>query len=250
MAYNDFSRLEKFLPESHKAVIVDEAHHAAAASYLEILSRFDPHVETALVDRDGGGAELVVPSELIDANPQQQQVEQAVTELELELELEEENDARGDGRVSQLEGEALVVDELFPGRGPALITPHSDGGAGFTSQAQAESDNSSSTSSVAVEPAAPPPPSPQYIDEPSPVPMLLDPSSGRARVPLLAFTATWGRADGLALGKVFEKIVWHADWLEMVQAKWCVAPPPSLFLPCDFISAPDRLCVPRVLILG
>lgn len=57
--------------------------------------------------------------------------------------------------------------------------------------------------------------------EPAPLPMLLDPL-GRARVPLIAFTATWGRADGLALGRVFRKIVWHADWLEMIRGKWCV----------------------------
>lgn len=48
LARSSFSRLEKFLPEHYKAVIVDEAHHAAAPSYLEILARFDSHVEHAL----------------------------------------------------------------------------------------------------------------------------------------------------------------------------------------------------------
>ena len=230
MAYNDFARLEKFLPESHKAVIVDEAHHAAAASYLEILSRFDPQVETALVRREGG--ELVVSSEVIDANPQE--VEKTITELE----EEEENEGGGDGRVSELDGEKEEeeeVDELFPSGGPGLTTLNGDAEVETTSRVEAASDG------PAVEPAAPPAPSPpplSYIDEPSPVPMVLDPVSGRARVPLLAFTATWGRADGLALGKVFEKIVWHADWLEMVQAKWCVVPRvPSSLLQRGFVRA-------------
>jgi hypothetical protein len=43
---------------------------------------------------------------------------------------------------------------------------------------------------------------------------------GNVCVPLLAFTATWHRADGLALGKVFEKIVWHGDWLDMIRGRW------------------------------
>ncbi|GAA5923628.1 double-stranded DNA-dependent ATPase [Sporobolomyces koalae] len=52
-----------------------------------------------------------------------------------------------------------------------------------------------------------------------PIPMKLD-DLGRPRVPLLAFSATWNRADGLALGKVFERIVWHAEWLDMIRSKW------------------------------
>ncbi|GAA5962963.1 hypothetical protein JCM3765_006731 [Sporobolomyces pararoseus] len=43
---------------------------------------------------------------------------------------------------------------------------------------------------------------------------------GRPRIPLLAFSATWNRADGLALGKVFEKIVYHAEWLDMIKSNW------------------------------
>lgn len=239
MAYNDFSRLEKFLPESHKAVIVDEAHHAAAASYLEILSRFDPQVETALVDRREGG-ELAVSSELIDANPQEEEEGEAATIVEEEEEEDGNSEGGGDdGQVSELEG-GEVVDELFPSRDPPSITPYSEVEIESAAHIQAESD---STASVAVEPAPP-----QYIDEPRAVPMLLDPVSGRARVPLLAFTATWGRADGLALGKVFEKIVWHADWIEMVQAKWCV-PTPPFFIPFDYFRSRSSLCVCE-LILG
>ncbi|GAA6024337.1 hypothetical protein JCM11491_000381 [Sporobolomyces phaffii] len=52
-----------------------------------------------------------------------------------------------------------------------------------------------------------------------PVVMKLD-KLGRPRVPLLAFSATWTRNDGLALGKVFEKIVYHAEWLDMIKSNW------------------------------
>ncbi|KAH7883536.1 P-loop containing nucleoside triphosphate hydrolase protein [Phlebopus sp. FC_14] len=38
-------RLAKFRPENLKAVIVDEAHHAAAPSYRQILSHFDPAIK-------------------------------------------------------------------------------------------------------------------------------------------------------------------------------------------------------------
>ncbi|OAX44240.1 P-loop containing nucleoside triphosphate hydrolase protein [Rhizopogon vinicolor AM-OR11-026] len=39
-------RLAKFHPHSLKAVIVDEAHHAAAPSYRRILSHFDPAIKS------------------------------------------------------------------------------------------------------------------------------------------------------------------------------------------------------------
>ena len=48
-------------------------------------------------------------------------------------------------------------------------------------------------------------------------------ADGRSCVPIFAFTATWGRADGLGLGKVIDKIVWHGDWLEMIRGGWSVA---------------------------
>lgn len=44
--------------------------------------------------------------------------------------------------------------------------------------------------------------------------------AGRPLVPLFGFTATFGRADGLALGKVFQLIAWHSDWIEMIKGKW------------------------------
>lgn len=48
----------------------------------------------------------------------------------------------------------------------------------------------------------------------------LDPPTGRPCVPLIGFTATFSRADDLALGAVFERIVWHAEWLDMIRGKW------------------------------
>ncbi len=43
---------------------------------------------------------------------------------------------------------------------------------------------------------------------------------GRPIVPILGFTATFGRADGLALGKIFQMIAWHSDWIEMIKGNW------------------------------
>ncbi|GAA6058390.1 hypothetical protein JCM3770_002467 [Rhodotorula araucariae] len=160
LARSSFSRLEKFIPEHYKAVIVDEAHHAAAPSYLEILARFDSHVEHAL-GTAGGGAGLVEANEIAPAP----------------------RDERGDNNADD---EAAVAGDFFPP-------------ADASSDADAVSDS--------LLPAA------------APIPAQLD-SLGRVRVPLLAFTATWGRADGLALGKVFEKIVWHGEWLSMIKGRW------------------------------
>ncbi|PCH33701.1 nucleoside triphosphate hydrolase protein [Wolfiporia cocos MD-104 SS10] len=39
-------------------------------------------------------------------------------------------------------------------------------------------------------------------------------------VPILGFSATFGRHDGLALGSVFEQIVYHRDFLEMISDQW------------------------------
>ncbi|GAA5856456.1 hypothetical protein JCM9279_003535 [Rhodotorula babjevae] len=51
LARSSCKRLDKFVPDRFKAVIVDEAHHAAAKSYLDILARFDSHVEHALATK-------------------------------------------------------------------------------------------------------------------------------------------------------------------------------------------------------
>ncbi|KDN47737.1 ResIII-domain-containing protein [Tilletiaria anomala UBC 951] len=92
-------RLQKFDPQQFKAVIVDEAHHAAAKSYIRVLSHFDPTING--------------------------QVEQ---------------EARGDKNCF--------------------------------------------------------------------------------RVPILGFSATFSRHDGLALGSVFQRIVFHKDFLEMIGEGW------------------------------
>ncbi|CDW97627.1 hypothetical protein [Sporisorium scitamineum] len=91
-------RLDKLDPDGFKAVVVDEAHHAAAPSYLKVLSHFDAQIGTSLEER--------------------------------------------------------------------------------------------------VE------------------------SSTVARVPIIGFSATFSRHDGLALGKVFDRIVFHKDFLEMIGEKW------------------------------
>lgn len=163
---------------------MDEAHHAAAPSYIEILSRFDPLVEAALVNCDSTGAE-----------GQDFGVEGAIESQQIEARASKGGGAELEaveasvGEVKDIFDDLEAVDDFLP-RGSDEPTARPSSGTGAT-----------------------------YVTEPEPRPMLLDPG-GRARIPLLAFTATWGRADGMALGKVFEKIVWHADWLDMVRGKW------------------------------
>lgn len=195
LAFSDLERLDKFDPRDYKAVIIDEvrvlplpathmliltllsqqAHHAAAPSYLAILSRFDPRITEPLRDAFDPTMDPLAPSP-IAPSPE--------ARTALECELVEENDPEQD-------------------------------------LAESEADNSPSTSYdnsqhaaflAATEPAqdfAPDPPMPARMT-----------AEGDVCVPLLAFTATWHRADGLALGKVFEKIVWHGDWLDMIRGRW------------------------------
>lgn len=40
------------------------------------------------------------------------------------------------------------------------------------------------------------------------------------RVPIIGFSATFSRHDGLALGAVFDRIVYHRDFLEMIKEQW------------------------------
>lgn len=94
-------RLAKFNPRGFKAVIVDEAHHAAAPSYRRILSHFDPEIRSP--DNDG--------------------------ETE-----------------------------------PSATLP--------------------------------------------------------SKIPIIGFSATFSRHDGLALGSVFSEIVYHRDFLEMIKEEW------------------------------
>ena len=41
-------------------------------------------------------------------------------------------------------------------------------------------------------------------------------------IPIIGFSATFSRHDGLALGSVFQKIVYHQDFLSMIKEQWCV----------------------------
>ena len=43
------------------------------------------------------------------------------------------------------------------------------------------------------------------------------PSSG---VPIIGFSATFGRHDGLALGAIFDHIVYHHELVDMIKDKW------------------------------
>ena len=40
------------------------------------------------------------------------------------------------------------------------------------------------------------------------------------KIPILGFSATFSRHDGLALGSVFEKLVYHEDFLQMIKDQW------------------------------
>ncbi|KAF8632559.1 hypothetical protein AX15_001769 [Amanita polypyramis BW_CC] len=46
------------------------------------------------------------------------------------------------------------------------------------------------------------------------------PSPLKHKVPIIGFSATFSRHDGLALGSVFERIVYHRDFLEMIKEQW------------------------------
>lgn len=187
LARDDCARLEKFIPELHKAVIIDEAHHAASPSYIEILSRFDSEIEKRF---EGEVNETGKPQELIKAS---------------RIASKDEVDALQAAAAAQIEAEE---------------------GAEPLPEEEEEVDDVLETASSPEVSAAASSLMPVPVSDPDPVPLKLD-SLGRARVPLIAFTATWGRADGIALGKVFEKIVWHGEWLDMIRGKWCVPPLPA-----------------------
>ncbi|KAI0788480.1 P-loop containing nucleoside triphosphate hydrolase protein [Abortiporus biennis] len=40
------------------------------------------------------------------------------------------------------------------------------------------------------------------------------------QIPIFGFSATFSRHDGMALGSVFERIVYHRDFLEMIKEEW------------------------------
>ncbi|KAI0348569.1 P-loop containing nucleoside triphosphate hydrolase protein [Trametopsis cervina] len=47
-----------------------------------------------------------------------------------------------------------------------------------------------------------------------------EPPSLPRPIPIFGFSATFSRHDGLALGSVFERIVYHRDFLEMIKEQW------------------------------
>ncbi|GAA5893108.1 hypothetical protein JCM6882_003888 [Rhodosporidiobolus microsporus] len=181
LARGDLSRLDKFDPDSFKAVIVDEAHHAVAPSYLSILARFDSHILSTLTDISLTGLDTTIPA----ASP----VAPASAPSSPPLAAED------DPSLSELDDPSPLPSEL-----PSEPSPPS-------------------SSSLTSEDPNDTPEDADLIPTPVPREAVLD-SEGRHRVPLLAFSATWGRADGLALGKVWEKIVHHTEWLDMIEANW------------------------------
>lgn len=48
----------------------------------------------------------------------------------------------------------------------------------------------------------------------------LQPPAPLHTIPIIGFSATFSRHDGLALSSVFEEIVHHRDFLEMIQENW------------------------------
>ncbi|KAL0951262.1 hypothetical protein HGRIS_007976 [Hohenbuehelia grisea] len=115
-------RLKKFDKQYLKAVIVDEAHHAAAPSYRSLLSYFDP----------------------------------------------------------------------------AIRAPDK-------------------TSRSPTSPSSPSVPAPTITSADKPL-QPLSPSS--PSIPIIGFSATFSRHDSLALGSVFERIVYHRDFLAMIKEQW------------------------------
>lgn len=53
-------RLNKFTPADFKAVVIDEAHHAAAPSYLKVLSHFDPQIGLSPEERQNASSNVPV----------------------------------------------------------------------------------------------------------------------------------------------------------------------------------------------
>ncbi|GJJ13898.1 hypothetical protein Clacol_008155 [Clathrus columnatus] len=46
------------------------------------------------------------------------------------------------------------------------------------------------------------------------------PQESLLSIPIFGFSATFGRHDGISLGSVFEKIVYHRDFLQMIKEQW------------------------------
>ena len=56
----------------------------------------------------------------------------------------------------------------------------------------------------------------------------LDPDEPSSGVPIIGFSATFGRHDGLALGAVFDHIVYHHELSDMIRDKWFGFMPPFI----------------------
>lgn len=57
---------------------------------------------------------------------------------------------------------------------------------------------------------------PSSLEPPPDPPTLPIAAREDGAVPIIGFTATFDRADGLALGSVYEKLVYHARWVDMI----------------------------------
>ena len=40
------------------------------------------------------------------------------------------------------------------------------------------------------------------------------------KIPIIGFSATFSRHDGLALGSIFQRIVYHRDFTDMIKEQW------------------------------
>ena len=40
------------------------------------------------------------------------------------------------------------------------------------------------------------------------------------KIPIIGFSATFSRHDGLSLGSIFQRIVYHKDFLDMIKDEW------------------------------
>ncbi|KAG8972126.1 hypothetical protein FRC05_010294 [Tulasnella sp. 425] len=61
------------------------------------------------------------------------------------------------------------------------------------------------------------------ITSPDALPSVSEPSSSKSlplNVPVVGFSATFSRHDGSALGRVFQSIVYHQDFLDMMKDQW------------------------------
>ncbi|GAA5873706.1 hypothetical protein JCM8547_002680 [Rhodosporidiobolus lusitaniae] len=214
LARGDLSRLDKFDPDYYKAVIVDEAHHSAARSYLDIASRFDSHVadnwsygDLTAADNSIPAASPIAPAPSSSAPSSSAPPSSASppsTPTAPPSTPASQTSPKNLFELSPTNPENLV--ELDGDLTPEEATDHLPSSSLEDSTSIFCSPSESSTSDA-------------ELPEPVPRDAVLD-EAGRHRVPLLAFSATWGRADGLALGTIWQRVVYHADWLDMVKASW------------------------------